>query len=260
MKYRIVGKNRDGPVETDYREYHYELHQMIITFLFFYLLLFILFYLFYRTIYVGFLSFIAAGILTVQRKDTLCRQRQWNLNLQFKEGLLCVSAALEAGYSIENSFKEAVKDLRMIYPNESDIVREFELIHKKIYMHIPVEEALMNFAGRSGVEDIENFSEVFITSKRSGGNLIQIVKHTGDVLSEKINVKREIRTMITGKRFESEIMSIIPVAIILYLWVFSPGYLDSLYGNLTGGLFMTGMLFLYFLGAFLLRKISDIPI
>lgn len=256
----ITQGSRAGPAETDYREYHYSIPQMILTFSCLFLFLFVLFYLFYRTAYVGIFSLITAGILTAGKREQLCRKRQWELNLQFKDGLLGISAALEAGYAIENSFREAVKDLEMIYPKESDIIREFELIRKKVELQIPVEEALMDFAARSGIDDIENFAEVFITAKRSGGNLIRIVKHTGEILSDKINVKREIRTMITGKRLESEIMSIIPAGIILYLWIFSPGYLDALYGNLLGGVFMTVLLILYFAGFLLLRKIAEIPV
>ena len=89
--------------------------------------------------------------------------------------------------------------------------------------------------------------------------MVEIVKSTADKISEKIEVKREIKTMIAAKKMESRIMNIIPLLIIVYFWLTSPGFLDCLY-TVSGHIFTTGLFGIYMFGCMLSEKISDIKI
>lgn len=217
-------------------------------------------FLFYSNL-LGILLLMPYGFIHVHnKKKQLLEKRKWQLNLEFRDGLASLSAALNAGYSIENAFSQAVMDLKLMYSAESLIVFEFEGIVNQIYMNQTVEEILKDFANRSGVEDIANFAEVFITAKRTGGDIIKIIRTTGNTISDKIEVKREIITLITGIKFEANIMSMIPFFIIIYLRLFSSGFLDPLYHNLFGFVFMTIILGIYY-GVFCLtQKIMSIEV
>ncbi len=195
----------------------------------------------------------------VEKKKHL-EERKWQLNIQFRDGIFGLSAALSAGYSAEHAFDEALKDLSLIYEEDAMIMREFAYISNQIRMNITAEKALMDFGERTGIEDIIGFSEIFTTAKRTGGDLIKIIKTTGNVISDKIDVKREIITLITAKKYEADIMKIIPVGIIGYLYLSSPGFLDPLYHNLPGALIMTLVLAVY-LGAYaIIEKIVAIKV
>lgn len=184
------------------------------------------------------------------KKESLLKDRKWRLNLEFRDGLLAISAALEAGYSAENSLEEARKDLGLIYPEDAMIMQELSYMVNQIRMNVTVEKVLEDFAVRSQVEDILSFSEVFSTAKRTGGDLISVIKLTGNVINDKIEVKREIITLITAKRMEANIMKGIPVLILLYLTLSSPGFLSPLYHNIFGAVVMS-VLLLFYLGAYL---------
>ncbi len=209
----------------------------------------------------GILLLIPYGFVHIQnKKKQLIKKRKWQLNLEFRDGISSLLAALNAGYSVENAFCQAVMDLKLMYPPGALIVSEFEGIVNQIEMNRTVETVLMDFAGRAGVEDIANFAEVFVTAKRTGGDIIKIIRTTGNTINDKIEVNREIITLITGKRFESNIMSLIPIFIIIYLRLFSSGFLDPLYHNLFGYVFMTVILVLYY-GVFCLtQKIVSIEV
>lgn len=192
-------------------------------------------------------------VLYFYRKRTINHRKAeltWRLNLEFKEGISALSAALEAGYSAEHAFEEAYYDLERTYHEDSLILKEFQYIVNQIRMNITVEKALSDFGERTGIEDIISFSEVFSTAKRTGGDLIHVIKVTSRIISDKIEVKREIKTLITGKRLEANIMKVIPLFILFYLSVSSPGFLTPLYHNLIGVTVMSIFLSIY-LGAFL---------
>lgn len=216
--------------------------------------------LFYHTI-IGVLFLSPLVYFYRKRKaERLRKDRRWQLNLEFKEGIMAVSAALEAGYSAENAFEEADKDLRQIYSENSMILREFHYIVNQLRMNIPVEKALSEFADRTGIEDILSFSEVFSTAKRTGGDLINVIRITSRVISDKIDVKREIITLISAKRLEANIMKGIPLFILFYLSSSSPGFLDPLYLNPVGITVMTVFLFCYLGAILLIDKIVAIEV
>jgi tight adherence protein B len=207
--------------------------------------------LFYRSILgVLFLSPFIYFYRKYQIKNQL-NNRKWKLNLEFKDGIQAVCAALEAGYCAENAFEEAYKDLGQIYSADAMIQKELSYIVNQLRMNITVEKALSDFAERSELEDIRSFADVFSTAKRTGGDLINIIKVTSGIISDKIEVNREIITLISAKRLEANIMKIMPLFILVYLTIFSPGFLDSLYHNLLG-VFVMSIFLLCYLGAYLI--------
>ncbi|NLP17161.1 MAG: hypothetical protein GX379_09000 [Clostridiales bacterium] len=194
------------------------------------------------------------------KNKELIKKRKWQLNLEFRDGINSLSSALSAGYSAEHAFIEAIKDLKQIYPEGAMIIREFTYLVKRIQINITVEKALSDFGERSNIEDIISFAEVFATAKRTGGDMVQIIKATGNIISNKLEIKREILTMIAAKKFEATIMKFVPVGILCYLSVFSPGFLDPLYYNLFGILVMTFLLLIYLFTYRIIDKIIAIEL
>ena len=217
-------------------------------------------YLFYQHLF-GMLLLFPMSILYLRRKKTiLIKECRWKLNLEFMDGIQALSAALEAGYSAEHALEEASHDLLHIYSEKSMIIREFNYMINQVHMNISIEKALDDFGRRSGVEDIRNFSEVFGTAKRTGGDMLQIIKVSRDIICDKVEVKREIVTMISAKRLEANIMRFIPVFILTYLTLSSPDFLKPLYHNLFGIFLMSIFLLLYFCAFLMIDRIVSIEV
>jgi len=180
-----------------------------------------------------------------KQRSRLTEKRKWQLNLEFRDGINSLSAAISAGYSAEHAFIEAIKDLKRMYPDGAMIIKELTYVVNQIQMNITVEKALYDFGERSGVEDIISFAEVFTTAKRTGGDIVQIIKSTSSIISDRLEVKREIITLVAAKKVEATIMKIVPVGILCYLTVSSPGFLNPLYHNLFGISIMTILLGIY---------------
>ena len=184
-------------------------------------------------------------------------EKQSSFLLQFKEMTECVAAALNVGYSAENAFKEAKKEMKVLYIEKSMIGTELDFIVRKIRLQIPLEQILEEFAKRVELEDVKNFATVFASAKRSGGDMIAIINNTASQIGEKIDVKREIDIILAAKKYEFKIMCVIPYAMIMYMQLSFPEFMQSLYGNLIGIGVMTICLGAYafacILGARLIR-------
>lgn len=187
-------------------------------------------------------------------------EQKRELLLQFKDAMQSVSVALLSGYSIENAWIEAEKELRELYGAEAYMVEEMHYMNSGIRMNQPVEQLLYQFAMRAGCEDIIGFAEIFRFAKRSGGNFARIIQNTVQRIAEKQEVEREIEAILSGKKMEQKIMNVVPVCLLAYLNLTSEEFLAPLYGNLFGVCVMT-VAFVAYVGACLLaQKMVEIKI
>ncbi len=217
-------------------------------------------WLFYHSIIAIIILFLFLKFFYEDKKKLLMEKRKKELNIQVKDAVSSLSSALSAGYSIENAFVEAYKDLLLIYSKDALIMKELYNIVRKLQMNETIENLLDDLARRSGDEDIKSFSEVFSIAKRSGGDFISIIEMTTNSISGKIDVKREIEVILSNKKLEQRIMNLIPIFIILYVGSTSKGFFDSLYKNAFGIIVMTICLGIY-LSAYLLgRKIVEVEV
>lgn len=195
-----------------------------------------------------------------QKQQALCKKRKQTLDRQFRDMILAVSSHLQAGFSIENAFYEAYRDIRMLYGKDSLMARELVGVLRRIDNNEALEQVLMQLAERSNAEDIYEFAQIFAIAKRGGGDIRSIIMRTAVMIGDKMEVRREIDTIMSEKRLEQRIMQLMPFLLIGYLSFTSPGFMDSLYHNLAGILLMTGCLIVYVLACFLAEKILDIDI
>ena len=178
----------------------------------------------------------------------------------FGEMMGSAVAALQAGYSVENSFAVAAKDMNMIFGMDAYITKEMELLIQLVRNNINIEDGIDDLARRSKISDIREFAEVFRIAKRSGGDMPRMIKNTGEIISEKIDVKKRISTLIGAKKLESTIMNMVPFGIILYINASNPGFYDPLYEGIMGRIIMTVLILVYLIAYTISGKIVNIDI
>ena len=181
------------------------------------------------------------AILLILWKKTIERkleERKKKVAMEFQTMLKNVSSSLLAGFSLENAFVEAEKELKQMYGEKSYMFLEMQNINKKVGMNIPIEEPLEDLAERTGMEDIYNFIDILSFAKRA----------------------REIDVAISAKKLEQKVMSVIPVVLLAYMKLTSAEYMSVLYGNVAGVLFMTVCLIAYGGAIHLAGKILQIKV
>lgn len=216
--------------------------------------------LFYRDV-AGIAVILPFGIIyeRLNRRKALEKRRN-ELSYQFVEFLQVAVSSLKAGTSLERAVTGAKERLGTIYGREDMIIKEIALMESGLRMNINIEDILYDFGKRSGIEDINQFAEVCKLAKRAGGNLIKIMEHTVGCIVCKINVEKEIQSIISGKKLESRLMTAILPLILLYINFAMADMAKKLYHNLTGVLLMTAVLILYAVCYLWFEKITDIKV
>ena len=161
---------------------------------------------------------------------------------------------------MENAFPAAAKDLASILGKDAAMTQELRYIAQQSRLSVPIESLILDFARRSGSEDIRNFAAVFTAAKRMGGNMPAIIRSAADAIGGRIDVGREIETALAAKRMEQTIMTAMPCGILLYMRLASPGFLDLMYTTALGIAIMTACLGAYAAAVLWSRKIVHIEV
>ena len=147
-----------------------------------------------------------------------------------------------------------------MYGDDSDIVVKFKHIVIRLGQNENLEDILDDFAEESKVEDIMYFAEIFRYAKRSGGDLMAVIKNTAQIIQQKEEVMSEVDTIISGKKMEQRVMSLIPAVIVIYLKVTAKEFIQPLYGNIAGIIIMTVCLGVYVISDMWAKRIVNIEV
>jgi len=192
--------------------------------------------------------------------DSLRRRRKEKLRRQFKDALQALTSLLSAGRSVENAFKALENDLvLLIGDSRSDLIKELRAIANRLNSGEQLETGLLDFAGRSDLEEVRNFAEVIAIGKRTGGDLVEVVRRTSQLISEKMDVELEVSVLIAQKKFEARIMMGMPFAFVGILGFMAADYMQPMREGM-GIVLMTVCLLLLALCSWWMLRIMDIKL
>lgn len=256
----------DIPGHSDWSPLDYDCYCMTFKERVFYILtaalfIFAIAFVFYRNTVISLLLCPAALIYPSVKTKELIKKRKTELNIQFKDMLYSLASSLSAGKSMELAFREVLKDLSILYPDPGTyIIREVSYIIRRLEMNETIETVLADFAGRSHIEDVESFADVLQTCKRTGGNIIEIIRNTSNVINDKIEIKQEIEIMLAERKFERRVLNVLPVLMIILLSVSAGDYMYPVFHTAVGRLVMTAAIVLLAAAYFIAAKIMDIEV
>ena len=217
-------------------------------------------WIFYKSITICILSLVVVVFYLKYKKIELKKKRLDMLRMQFKDGILVMASLLSAGYSPENAVGKIITELEMLWGKDADMVLEFKKMNNELSLNRPIEQMWHDFAERSGLEEVENFAEVFSVVKRSGGNVSIIIQWAVQRLNQRFQVEEQIQTMLASRKYEQKIMNFIPIFILFYINISSAEMISAMYTTISGRIIMTICLVIYIFAYMLAKKIIEIEV
>lgn len=257
------GTQTNAPMErgngVDYNEYNMGLAEKLLCCFLGMGCLFLVGYVFYQNmVWAGLISLFGLKYPKMHKKQVI-KKRKNMLLLQFKDMLYSLSSAVSAGNSVEKALRVVLEDMEQQYSDPNVfIIRELELMVNRLSMNKTVEDVIGDFAARSHIEDIQTFSNIFEIAKRTGGNLIEIIRNTTQIIADKIETKTEIDTMISGQKMEQKVLTVLPVGLVFFLTKTGGGFMDPMFTTPIGRIIATVSLAIILIGTFWSKKIADI--
>lgn len=161
------------------------------------------------------------------RTNQIIKNNQKKLNNQFRDMLEALNTSLGAGQNVIDSFRTVYDDLKVQYDEDAYIIKEVELVISGVANNIDMEDVLYDFGQRSENQDIIDFANVFKICYRKGGNIKDTIRSTHAILTDKMEIKEEIETVVTGNKNEQNIMVIMPIALIGIIKIMSPEFASN---------------------------------
>ncbi|MDE3090350.1 MAG: type II secretion system F family protein [Chloroflexota bacterium] len=181
-------------------------------------------------------------------------QRLNAFNDQLGDMLILLANALRSGYSLLQSLETVSKDM----PPPMSV--EFTRVVREIGLGLTIEEALAHLLTRIRSEDLDMVVTAINIQHEVGGNLSEILDTIAEVIRERVRIKGQIRALTASQRLSGNVVSLLPVALGTFLFVFNPNYLQKMFTESCGMIMLVTGGFTILMGYFAIRKITDIEV
>ena len=134
---------------------------------------------------------------------------------------------------------------------------EFSEVFRQQNFGLPLRDALMQLIDRVPSADLRVLVTAIVVQRETGGNLVEVLDRTTNVIRERQRIQGEIRVQTAQGRLTGWILTLLPVVVMLLINVMDPGYSKPLFHDPFGHklLMLCGCLIV--LGAFFINRIIN---
>lgn len=117
---------------------------------------------FYISLYMAWSLFYFHSTVYSKREKETAGTAKRDTSLQFRDAMQSVAAALQAGYSMENAWRESEKEMTELYGQDGIFVGELHQINQAVGMNQPIENCYMNLRFAAIVKIFRIFPMFFV--------------------------------------------------------------------------------------------------
>lgn len=203
---------------------------------------------------------VCVGLLWKRTKKQERQRRQEKEQEYFVEYLGFLKEALLVGYSLEQAVGEGKKGMLTTLKEDEPFLQAVTRLERKMQLGTTVETVFSQWAEEALCEDVGDFAEVLFIAKRTGGAVQQVIENTEQVIRDKQETLRYIRSVMHSREYEAKVMKCMPFAMLIYLRLFMSDFLAPLYHNAVGVCVMTVVLVIYFFLSLAVDKVTAVSL
>lgn len=205
-------------------------------------------------------NFAAAIILAVAFTPVffkiLYRIRKRKYDVIFEKALpgilMLTSSGLRSGLSLEHGLDAYT------YDNASIASKEIKRVLSEIRLGASTEVALQDLADRRNCEDLAWVVTALSIQRNVGGSLSSIIDTVLETITERAELRREIRTLSAEGRLSAYVLVALPVGLFMFLYVSRREYVQVYWSDPLGILVLIVILILISVGWFWMQKVVNI--
>jgi tight adherence protein B len=185
----------------------------------------------------NFAGFILNAIVAVPASILVCSLLTWIwlsrkrtkrlklLETQMPLALDVVTRAIRAGHPVVSAVRLAGQEMG------DPIGSEFGLVVDETTYGFEFREALINFARRSGSDDVHFFAVSIGIQSETGGNLAEILEGLATVIRSRATLGKRVKALSSEGRASATLLSALPVVMISFLMVANPAYYTTKFSD-----------------------------
>ncbi len=170
------------------------------------------------------------------------------------EAIDLLTRALKAGHSINAAIEMVSREV------PEPVGGEFRRTFEEQNFGLPMREAMTNFASRIPIPDLQFLITAILVQKETGGNLVEILEKTANVLRERLRLKGQLAIYTAQGKLTGWILGGLPFFLFVGLSIVNPDYGKILINDPFGRTLIYTGLIMMAIGAYVIRKIVDVKV
>ncbi len=165
-----------------------------------------------------------------------------------------LASAMRAGHSM-------VSGLGLLADGASEPSQgEFQRVIADEQLGMRLEDALRLVAGRMYAQDMEQVSLVAELHRQTGGNMSEVLDRVAESVRARAELNRELRTLTAQARGSRWVVTVIPPALGVIIYLLNPTYLEPLFNTSTGNILLAMAVLMIFVGSMVMSRIVRIEV
>lgn len=194
------------------------------------------------------------GYLPCMYVNKLARKRLDRMETQLPDAMDFLARSMRGGHAFTISIGMVGSDL------PDPLGREFRTLFNEQNMGASLETAFAGFIRRVPLQDAKLFCSAATLSRRTGGNLAEILGRLSELVRERFRLRGQVKAASAHGRMTAGILMALPLLTLVGMLSIAPSYLLAMWNDPDGKLMMFGALVALLFGNFVIRKIVRIKV
>lgn len=181
-------------------------------------------------------------------------RRLKKFNLALPGAIDIIARSLRAGHALSAA-------LEIVGEQAAEPARsEFRTLCRQQNLGLPFREAVLALLERVPSADLQLVVTSMLVQRETGGNLVEILDRTNQVMRERIRLEGEVRIYTAQGRLTAWILGLLPAFLYVMLRLANPAYMRIMTVDPMGRKLMIGCAFQILFGFLVIRRIVKVKI
>ncbi len=199
-------------------------------------------------------AFAAGASIPYLYLNRLRQKRMDQFEAQFPDALESLARAMRAGHPLQGAIETLAADM------PGPLGPEFRRIRDERRLGMPWKATLEKFSERVPILEVRLFVAAALISSRSGGRFTEVLENLAETVREGVSLRGEVRAVSAHGRMTGGVLTILPFAIAIMLYLTSPGYLLTLVDHPFGPTMIGAAITFVVAGHFVIQRIVKIRV
>ena len=200
---------------------------------------------------ISFALTIALPMMLINRRKEKRRRR---MEEQFPVALDIFTRALKAGHPISSAIDLLTKEM------QDPLGSEFGIVADQVAYGAELTSSLLDLAERWDLPDMRMFVVSISLQNETGGNLAEILGNLSSVIRERASMFMKVRALSSEGKMSGWMLTILPIFTLLLLFTLNSSFYFDVAGDPIFIYGFTGLIILYFIGVFTIRRMIDLKV
>jgi tight adherence protein B len=196
----------------------------------------------------------AGGLIPKMYRSQRSDKRMAQIEEQFPDALDFLARSVKAG----NAFSIALELLasESSEPMKSEIVK----MTREMALGSSLEEALHGLIGRIPLLEVRMFVAAVLLQRETGGNLSEVLAKLATSVRERLRLRGHVMAASGQGRLTANILTCMPIAIMLMLELLSPSYINVMTSNILGQNLLGAAVCMQIMGYLVMRRMIKVEV